>query len=62
MPVFVQVLVFSQSLVSLDLIEEFLNSSGNFCEGIDFCRIDGNVKVPDRQQFADKFNSRDNIR
>lgn len=66
-------LVFSQSLLTLDLIQEFLENAediedeggpyGNsWIVGQDFFRIDGSVSSKDREQCCSQFNDVTNIR
>ncbi|XP_034461776.1 transcriptional regulator ATRX-like [Hippoglossus hippoglossus] len=68
-----KVLVFSQSLVSLNLIEDFLAAShhardpaafkvGSWIKNIDYYRLDGAVNATNRQKWADLFNNPANIR
>lgn len=61
-----KVLVFSQSLVTLDLIEKVLGGGDiggdreNWCLGCDYFRMDGSTSVARRQRWTDIFNDEDN--
>ena len=57
-----KVLVFSQSLYTLDLIETFLQlpGLGDWCRGLDYLRIDGSTSAGCRSYCVDAFNSVDN--
>ncbi|XP_035480151.2 transcriptional regulator ATRX-like isoform X2 [Scophthalmus maximus] len=68
-----KVLVFSQSLISLDLIEDFLAAShhardpgafkaGSWIKNIDYYRLDGSTNATSRKKWADLFNSSANVR
>ncbi|XP_067295262.1 transcriptional regulator ATRX-like isoform X3 [Pseudorasbora parva] len=71
-----KVLVFSQSLISLDLIESFLlyadETSGKECcpykgkkswvKNKDYYRLDGNTSACARKRWAQEFNNTKNIR
>ncbi|KAI0347824.1 hypothetical protein BDW22DRAFT_1349889 [Trametopsis cervina] len=49
-----RVLLFSQFVIALDIIEDFLRG-----EGVKFLRLDGNTKQADRQKDMDLFNKPD---
>uniref|UniRef100_A0A4W6FL56 DNA helicase n=1 Tax=Lates calcarifer TaxID=8187 RepID=A0A4W6FL56_LATCA len=69
-----KVLVFSQSLISLDLIENFLEAShhardpssfkGNvfWIKNVDYFRLDGSTSAMLRKKWADQFNNATNAR
>lgn len=58
-----KMLVFSQSLYTLDVIEHFLASSPSVWEKTtDFFRIDGQTSVEDRQSYCNSFNRAENSR
>ena len=63
-----KVLVFSQSLCSLDIIEAALgggNIDGNemdWCHGVDYFRMDGSTPVHRRKRWSDIFNDPENER
>ncbi|XP_062856442.1 transcriptional regulator ATRX [Trichomycterus rosablanca] len=72
-----KVLVFSQSLISLDLIEDFLELAGRAKEegkespykgegkwfrNIDYYRLDGSTNALMRKKWAEEFNDMTNIR
>lgn len=63
-----KVLVFTQSLASLDLIEAALGGGSvdgnqlNWCHGIDYFRMDGSTPVAKRKRWSDIFNDPDNER
>ncbi|XP_070773018.1 transcriptional regulator ATRX-like [Enoplosus armatus] len=68
-----KVLVFSQSLISLDLIEDFLEAShhardpssfkvGSWIKNIDYYRLDGSTNATSRTKWADLFNNAANVR
>ena len=53
-----KVLVFSQSLLTLDLIEDMIQQPqyGDYIEGINYFRLDGSTKVVHRTDLMKKFN------
>ncbi|XP_037323682.2 transcriptional regulator ATRX-like isoform X2 [Pungitius pungitius] len=68
-----KVLVFSQSLISLDLIEDFLKAShnardpssfkaGSWIKNVDYYRLDGSTNAMLRKKWADQFNNVTNVR
>ncbi|KAM8898572.1 transcriptional regulator ATRX-like isoform 2-T2 [Spinachia spinachia] len=68
-----KVLVFSQSLISLDLIEDFLKAShnardpssfkaGSWIKNVDYYRLDGSTSAVLRKRWADQFNNVTNVR
>ncbi|KAL5240096.1 hypothetical protein ACI65C_007506 [Semiaphis heraclei] len=68
-----KVLLFSQSLFTLDLIQDFLENAEDIEDkggpygkswdhGVDFYRIDGSVSSRTREIFCEKFNNADNTR
>ncbi|XP_041799426.1 transcriptional regulator ATRX [Chelmon rostratus] len=72
-----KVLVFSQSLISLDLIEDFLELScrakdedklspykgeGKWFRNIDYYRLDGSTSATTRKKWAEEFNDTSNTR
>ncbi|XP_054482143.1 transcriptional regulator ATRX-like isoform X2 [Anoplopoma fimbria] len=68
-----KVLVFSQSLISLNLIEDFLKAShharhpssfkaGSWIKNIDYYRLDGSTNAMSRKKWADQFNNVSNVR
>ncbi|XP_011481932.1 transcriptional regulator ATRX [Oryzias latipes] len=67
-----KVLVFSQSLISLNLIEEFLAAShrardpsskaGSWIKNVDYYRLDGGMNSSLRKKWADEFNEVANVR
>ncbi|XP_029021930.1 transcriptional regulator ATRX [Betta splendens] len=72
-----KVLVFSQSLISLDLIEDFLElacrakdeekvspykGEGKWFRNIDYYRLDGSTNATTRKKWAEEFNDTSNTR
>uniref|UniRef100_A0A671X4I1 DNA helicase n=1 Tax=Sparus aurata TaxID=8175 RepID=A0A671X4I1_SPAAU len=68
-----KVLVFSQSLISLNLIETFLEAShfaretssfkaGSWIKNVDYYRLDGSTAAPLRKKWTDQFNDPANFR
>ncbi|XP_053329414.1 transcriptional regulator ATRX [Spea bombifrons] len=72
-----KVLVFSQSLISLDLIEDFLQfangtspedkptiykGEGKWFRNIDYYRLDGSTTAQTRKKWAEEFNDETNVR
>ncbi|XP_019941418.2 transcriptional regulator ATRX-like isoform X2 [Paralichthys olivaceus] len=68
-----KVLVFSQSLISLNLIEDFLAAShrardpsafkvGSWIKNVDYYRLDGTINATNRKKWADLFNNPANVR
>lgn len=67
-----KVLVFSQSLISLDLIEDFLKEAhrtketqgkaGSWIKNVDYYRLDGSTNAPLRKKWAEEFNNCVNAR
>ncbi|XP_032886020.1 transcriptional regulator ATRX isoform X3 [Amblyraja radiata] len=72
-----KVLVFSQSLISLDLIEDFLEMAnreksddktnvykgeGKWYRNIDYYRMDGSTSAQTRKKWAEEFNDETNVR
>jgi len=66
--------LFSQSLFTLDLIQEFLENAEDkanerggpygksWIHGEDFYRIDGSVNLKEREDYCEKFNDVNNPR
>uniref|UniRef100_H2Y5N7 Transcriptional regulator ATRX n=1 Tax=Ciona savignyi TaxID=51511 RepID=H2Y5N7_CIOSA len=63
-----KVVVFSQSLLTLDLIEDVLRNvtmkenDTIWVDDIDYCRIDGSVKQNSRKNCIDQFNTHVDVR
>ncbi|XP_041807750.1 transcriptional regulator ATRX-like isoform X2 [Chelmon rostratus] len=68
-----KVLVFSQSLISLNLIEVFLEAShrardtssfraGTWIKNVDYYRLDGSTTASLRKKWTDRFNNTANVR
>ncbi|XP_060870004.1 transcriptional regulator ATRX homolog [Metopolophium dirhodum] len=65
-----KVLLFSQSLFTLDLIQDFLENAEDkggpygksWDHGADFYRIDGSVNLKEREDYCEKFNDVNNTR
>lgn len=67
-----KVLVFSQSLISLDLIEDFLKEAhrnketpgkaGSWIKNVDYYRLDGSTNALLRKKWAEEFNNSANER
>lgn len=64
-----KLLLFSQSLDTLDLVENFLgywsthdNNGITWIHGLDYCRIDGSVDSLGRSKLIEEFNDKDNDR
>ena len=59
-----KVLVFTQSLLTLDLIESTLNKLeyGEWTPGLDYYRLDGSTKADLRCSYMSDFNSKNNDR
>ena len=59
-----KVLVFSQSLLTLNLLESIIQEEqfGGFCLGIDYYRLDGSSTADSRQSWAQNFNKKKNKR
>ena len=61
-----KVLVFSHSLISLDVIEmalgggEIGGNSEDWCRGCDYFRMDGSTSAQMRKRWADIFNDEEN--
>ncbi len=57
-----KVIVFSQSLLTLNLIESFLNEGENWTPGLDYYRLDGSTNTDVRQANMVEFNDENNSR
>ncbi|XP_061195480.1 helicase ARIP4-like isoform X1 [Saccostrea echinata] len=63
-----KILVFSQSLFTLDLLEEFLSKrkvprpdmDENWCKNQSYFRLDGSTSAQEREKLINQFNSADN--
>ena len=57
-----KVLVFSQSLLTLDIIEEFLGKPqfGDWIKAVDCCRLDGSTGIDARTAHISDFNKSGN--
>ncbi|XP_045475499.1 uncharacterized protein LOC123681257 isoform X2 [Harmonia axyridis] len=62
-----RLLVFSQSLITLDLIEQFLQASlvpgdtVNWCKNVSYYRLDGSTSALEREKLINEFNSNPKI-
>ena len=56
--------MFSQSLITLDVIEKFLSTPehGNWVEGLDYFRLDGSTPADTRSWQMTEFNANSNER
>ena len=56
--------MFSQSLLTLDLIEEFISRPefGDWVPGLDYYRLDGSTRADMRTANMSDFNKTDNSR
>ena len=59
-----KVLVFTQSLLTLDIIEACLNKEefGDWTPGLDYYRLDGSTRTDVRSSYMTEFNAKDNDR
>ncbi|GAB1600203.1 helicase ARIP4-like [Argonauta hians] len=65
-----KLLVFSQSLTTLNVIEDFLNKrkvprpdmNENWCRNKNYFRLDGSTSAGEREKLINQFNSHDNNR
>lgn len=65
-----KILVFSQSLFTLDLLEEFLSKrkvprpdmNENWCKNQSYFRLDGSTSAQEREKLINQFNSPDNTK
>lgn len=59
-----KLLVFSQSLLTLNVIEKYLSNSsaqvdgcsGQWVKGIDYFRLDGSINIATRTRYCNTFN------
>lgn len=56
-----KLLVFSQNLVTLDVVEHMLKQKG-WESGQDYFRLDGSTKIDAREKYLETFNRIDNKR
>lgn len=57
-----KVIVFSQSILTLDLIESFLGEDDDWTPGLDYYRLDGSTSADVRQSSITEFNDMSNNR
>ena len=59
-----KILVFSQSILTLNVIEHFLNTEefGNLTADLDYFRLDGSTGIGERSNMTSKFNNKRNQR
>ncbi|OTF77548.1 hypothetical protein BLA29_003560 [Euroglyphus maynei] len=56
-----KILIFSQSILTLNYLEKLLNEQ-NWIKNSDYFRIDGNVEISERHEVISKFNNPDDHR